>query len=56
MSDGEVRPFLGKTYQNLFQISLDISPECFLFDITVFYGTQELWRFYGDIFIFVAKK
>jgi len=30
MSDGEVRPFLRKTYQNLFQISLDISPECFL--------------------------
>jgi len=30
MSDGEVRPFLRKTYQNLFQISLDISPECFI--------------------------
>lgn len=30
MSDGEVRPFLRKTYQNLFQIPLDISPECFL--------------------------
>ena len=34
MSDGEVRPFLGKTYQNLFQISLDISPECFVNHIT----------------------